>query len=72
MRKQGIARDVIEHLRSIAADNNLHKITLTVNKYNISTITAYEKLGFINTGPVVQDIGGGFIMDDYAMELQLI
>jgi hypothetical protein len=35
-------------------------------------IAAYEKLGFVNTGPTVQGIGGGFIMDDYKMELKLL
>jgi len=31
-------------------------------------IKAYEKLGFRNQGPVVQDIGNGLIMDNYGME----
>jgi hypothetical protein len=24
-------------------------------------------MGFENTGPIIQDIGGGFVMDDYKM-----
>jgi hypothetical protein len=25
-------------------------------------------MGFRNTGPIVQDIGGGFVMDDFRLE----
>ena len=30
-----------------------------------------EKLGFKNVGPLVTDIGNGFVMDDYQMEKAL-
>ena len=46
-------------------------IRLTVNKNNTNSISAYEKLGFINKGGVVKDIGNGFVMDDYKMEKTL-
>jgi RimJ/RimL family protein N-acetyltransferase len=39
-----------------------------VNKNNVNSIKVYEKLGFKKTGPVIQDIGNGFVMDDYKME----
>ena len=71
MRGKGIARKTLEFIKSIALERNLGKITLTVNRHNIGPIAAYEKLGFANTGPIVQDIGSGFIMDDYKMELKL-
>lgn len=41
---------------------------LTVNKNNVKAIRAYEKTGFKNIGSLVQDIGNGFVMDDYKME----
>ena len=72
MRGKGVARKIIDFIKTIALERNLGRITLTVNKNNIGPIAAYEKLGFVNTGPVVQDIGGGFIMDDYKMELKLL
>ena len=68
---KGIARKTIDHLKSIATERNLVKIVLTVNKNNAGPIAAYEKLGFVNIGPIVQDIGQGFVMDDYKMELHL-
>jgi GNAT superfamily N-acetyltransferase len=72
MRGKGIARKTIDFIKTIALERKLGRITLTVNKNNIGPIAAYEKLGFVNTGPIVQDIGGGFIMDDYKMELTLL
>lgn len=45
----------------------LKNIRLTVNINNINSIKAYEKLGFKNVGPLVTDIGNGFVMDDYQM-----
>jgi diamine N-acetyltransferase len=44
---------------------------LTVNKNNTGAISVYEKIGFRNVGSLVQDIGSGFVMDDYAMEKTL-
>jgi hypothetical protein len=43
-----------------------------VNKYNSQPIAVYEKLGFRVVAAVVQDIGGGFVMDDYRMEKTLV
>ena len=71
MRGKGVARKTIDFIKTIALERNLGSITLTVNKNNIGPIEAYEKLGFVNIGPIVQNIGGGFIMDDYKMELSL-
>jgi RimJ/RimL family protein N-acetyltransferase len=72
MRGKGLARKTIDFIKTIALESNLGKITLTVNKNNIGSIVVYQKLGFVNTGPVIQDIGGGFIMDDYKLELKLL
>lgn len=72
MRGKGIARKTIDFIKTIALERNLARITLTVNKNNIGPIAAYEKLGFVNKGPIVQEIGGGFIMDDYKMELKIL
>lgn len=67
-RGRGYGRKAIQFLEKFAQEKRLKKITLTVNKNNTDTIKAYEKFGFKNTGPVVQDIGNGFVMDDYGME----
>ncbi|KPK43839.1 MAG: GNAT family acetyltransferase [Phycisphaerae bacterium SG8_4] len=67
-RGKGLGREAIEFLGELAGRKGLSKITLTVNKNNTDSIKAYEKLGFANLGVFVQDIGSGFVMDDYKME----
>ncbi|MHC4170757.1 MAG: GNAT family N-acetyltransferase [Planctomycetota bacterium] len=67
-RGKGYGRKVVEFLEELARERELDKITLTVNKNNIDAIRAYEKFGFANLGALVQDIGNGFVMDDYKME----
>ncbi|MBS1128301.1 MAG: hypothetical protein H6Q96_681, partial [Nitrospirae bacterium] len=44
---------------------------LFVNKNNTKAIRAYERFGFVKARAVVTDIGSGFVMDDYRMELVL-
>ena len=66
-RGKGYGRKVVQFLEGRARDKGLNTMTLTVNKNNLDTIRAYEKFGFEILGPVVQDIGGGFVMDDYKM-----
>jgi RimJ/RimL family protein N-acetyltransferase len=70
-RGKGFGRKVVQYLEGLTRDKGLGQITLTVNKNNLDTIKAYEKFGFENLGPIVQDIGGGFIMDDYQMTKQI-
>lgn len=66
-RGKGYGRLGVDFLAGICRDKGLKMITLTVNKYNTNTIRAYEKLGFERYGEVVNDIGEGYVMDDYLM-----
>ncbi len=43
-------------------------IWLQVNKNNVHSIAWYLRMGFRNVRSAVQDIGGGFVMDDFRME----
>ena len=70
-RGKKIGKKIIQFVGNLAEEKGLHRIILTVNKNNTDTIKAYEKMGFANIGPIVQDIGNGFIMDDYEMEKML-
>jgi len=67
-RGKGFGRQAIGFLEDLARERGLSKITLTVNKNNTDSIKAYEEFAFTNLGVFVQDIGGGFVMDDYKME----
>lgn len=67
-RGKGYGRCALEFIETLARDNGLSNITLTVNKNNTGSINAYKKLGFVITNSLVTDIGNGFVMDDYKME----
>ena len=67
-RYKGYGKETMQFVEALARERGLRKITLTVNKNNTDAIRTYEKLNFRNTGSIVQDIGSGFVMDDYAME----
>lgn len=70
-RGKGYGREMITFIEDMAKKKKLNKIVLTVNRNNTDSIKMYEKVGFINSGTVIQDIGNGFIMDDYKMEKEL-
>jgi len=67
-RSKGIGRSSMEYIEKQARNLKCSSISLTVNKNNINSIKSYKKIGFISLGPIVIDIGNGFIMDDYKME----
>jgi diamine N-acetyltransferase len=64
----GYGKKAVQFAEKVAKELGLNKIALTVNKNNVNSIKAYEKIGFKNVGSLVQDIGNGFVMDDYKME----
>ena len=70
-RGRGLGRQTFDYIQQLAADASCKRIHLTVNKNNKETIAFYEACGFENTGSVVQDIGEGFVMDDFAMVKEL-
>jgi diamine N-acetyltransferase len=67
-RGRGHGKKIITFIENLTKENKLNKITLTVNKNNIKTIKAYKNCGFKNIGALIQDIGNGFVMNDYVME----
>ena len=70
-RKKGYASLAFEFLRNMCKEYGLKNIYLTVNKYNIDTIQVYEAKGFKIIKDQISDIGNGFVMDDYVMELTI-
>ena len=65
-RGKGIGKQGINFIKS-SFDNPV--IQLTVNKNNSDSIAFYKKVGFKIVDDVVTDIGNGFVMDDYIMEV---
>jgi GNAT superfamily N-acetyltransferase len=70
-RGRGCARKLVEAASKHALANSRNRVILRVNKRNRVALAAYERMGFANRGSIVSDIGGGFCMDDYLMELDL-
>ncbi len=66
-RGKGIGKTMMQFITEKAKNYNFSKIRLTVNKYNVNSIKVYEKMGFVNVGDIIIDIGNGFVMDDYEM-----
>ena len=66
-RNQGYGKLLMQFTENFGQENNCTQLKLTVNKYNLTTIKAYKKLGFTQKREVVFDIGNGYIMDDYEM-----
>ncbi|MUP14846.1 GNAT family N-acetyltransferase [Ancylomarina euxinus] len=70
-RGKGIGKKTMHYLETTAEHLGYKTLSLTVNKNNIETIKAYEKMGFKQVRDIVIDIGNDFIMDDYIMEKEL-
>ncbi len=70
-RGKGYASKAFDFLRGYCKDNGLKYIYLTVNRHNDPTIAIYKKKGFYVAEEKCADIGGGFVMDDYVMRLDI-
>ena len=69
-RGQGRFRQMLEYLRGLCREVGARTIWLTVNRRNERAIGAYRRAGFREVRAQVTDIGGGYVMDDYIMELE--
>lgn len=67
----GLGRQFFELVKEKAIENNQKAIFLNVNKYN-NAIHFYTKLGFVKVKDEVIDIGNGYVMDDYVMEINIV
>lgn len=70
-RHNGIGKLMLNECINYAKENKRNKIYLTVNKGNKPSIDVYNHIGFKTIDAVVNDIGQGYVMDDYIMELTL-
>ncbi|MBQ2657192.1 MAG: GNAT family N-acetyltransferase [Erysipelotrichaceae bacterium] len=70
-RGKGIGKQLFLNCLEYAKENDLKSIYLTVNKYNTPSYEIYLHLGFKVIDAVVNDIGNGYVMDDYIMEYTL-
>lgn len=70
-RGKGYASNLLASAISFAKEQGLNAIYLTCNKYNTHSLDVYKKKGFYQIDSIVTDIGHGFLMDDYVLQLDL-
>ncbi len=68
---QRIGQSMLYRVKEESKKCKAHQLYLTVNKNNEKAIKAYKKFGFVITESIVNDIGGGHVMDDFIMTYEL-
>jgi diamine N-acetyltransferase len=68
---KGLGRELLNHSIDVAFDLGLKRLHLNVNRYN-PAVEFYKHVGFSIIGEENIDIGKGFLMEDYIMELILL
>lgn len=71
VQRQGVGGELIGHVAARAKAMGYACVILAVNKRNEKAIGSYKKYGFVVRESIVDDIGRGFVMDDYVMEKKL-
>ncbi|MGB4468482.1 MAG: GNAT family N-acetyltransferase [Azovibrio sp.] len=71
LQRQGVGGRLIAHVAERARRLGHPCVILAVNKRNTAAINSYRKYGFAVREAIVDDIGHGFVMDDFIMEKML-
>ncbi len=66
----GIGKNLIAEAKKIALTSELSSINLNVNRFN-NAVDFYKYLGFEITKTEDIDIGNGYLMEDYVMEMMI-
>lgn len=69
LRGRGYGYQLLEFTRKLSLKRGIEFIWLTVNRHNSNTINWYKNRGFTVVREEKFDIGNGFIMDDYVLEV---
>jgi ribosomal protein S18 acetylase RimI-like enzyme len=64
---QGIGHALIEQVAVQARTTGAITLIVRVNKSNSKAIAAYKRTGFSKREALVEEIGQGFVMDDYVL-----
>lgn len=71
VRGKGYASLLLKQVIAYGKEHHQKAIYLTCNKYNQHSLDVYAKKGFQTIDSVVSDIGQGYVMDDYILQLDL-
>lgn len=69
-RGKGYAKQMLQFVEGEALKQGRHAVELNVNRDN-SAVKAYQKMGFVIIREEQNDIGSGFIMDDYVFRKEI-
>ena len=67
----GLGWRLLRHCEQEATNLGATRLILAVNKLNTKALAFYQRNGFSIIEWVVNDIGGGFVMDDFIMAKEL-
>ncbi len=68
----GLGKQLLHHCETEVVRLGAHSLRLGVNKRNLRALAFYQRQGYGVIESVVNDIGGGFVMDDYLMGKPLV
>lgn len=71
VQRQGVGGQLIAHVAARATKLGYPCVVLAVNKRNEKAINSYMKYGFTVREAIIDDIGRGYVMDDFIMEKKL-
>jgi ribosomal protein S18 acetylase RimI-like enzyme len=64
---RGLGGMMLRHVEARARALGCTRVMLQVAKANAGSIAVYERAGYSIREPILIDIGGGYVMDDYVM-----
>ena len=70
-RGSGHGTHLLTFVKNTCLQRKISKIRLVVNQHNETTIQWYQRKGFIIAGEAKKNIGSGFFMDDFIMEMTI-
>jgi Sortase and related acyltransferases len=68
---KGLGGRLLARSADAARESGARALQLSVNKSNTRAVKAYERAGFAVKAELTEDIGNGFVRDDYLMEMPL-
>lgn len=68
---KGIGKLLLAYVADRSKSKGDNALYLNVNRFNEKAIQFYERVGFRKIKEEVIDIGNGFVMDDFVMEIGL-
>lgn len=64
---RGIGSALLLHIEQSLLEDRVESLELRVNRGNHDAVKVYESHGFLRVAEICDEIGGGFVMDDYLM-----